>query len=129
MKLVLTQPHLSAAPAADNFAAIRRTLDAASLQLAPEDIVVLPERCDERPGDVYRGEAERLARELGCHLVAGSRHVQRGERRVNAGVVLSPAGELLAEYEKLRPYALERSVVSPGQRLGEVQIAGLRVLV
>src|SRR5262245_11501416 len=28
MQLVLTQPHLSAAPAADNFAAIRRTLDA-----------------------------------------------------------------------------------------------------
>jgi predicted amidohydrolase len=129
MKLVLIQPRLGADPALDNFREMRRLIDGARLALAPEDIVVLPERCDERPGDAYRGAAEALARELGCNLVAGSRHVDAGELRVNAGVALGPSGELIGEYEKLRPYSAELGAVRPGRQLGELRIAGCRVLV
>jgi omega-amidase len=129
MKLVLTQPRLSADPGQDNFQEMRRLLDSGRLTLGPEDIVVLPERCDERPGDAYRGAATELARELGCNLIAGSRHVDAGELRVNAGVALGPSGELIGEYEKLRPYSGELGAVRPGRQLGELRIAGCRVLV
>jgi omega-amidase len=129
MKLVLTQPRLSVDPGQDNFASMRRLLDAAKLALAPEDIVVLPERCDERPGDAYRQAATTLARDLGCNLVAGSRHVDAGELRVNAGIALGPDGEVLGEYEKLRPYSAELGAVRPGRHLGELRIAGCRALV
>jgi omega-amidase len=129
MKLVLTQPRLSVEPGVDNFQEMRRLFDAARLALGPEDIVVLPERCDERPGDAYRGAAEQLAKDLGCNLIAGSRHVDAGDLRVNAGVALGPSGELLGEYEKLRPYSAELGAVRPGRRFGELRIAGCRVLV
>lgn len=129
MQLVLVQPRLSADPAADNFAAMRRALDAASPTLGPEDIVVLPERCDERRDDAYRSAAEAFARDLGCNVIAGSRHVRAGELAVNAGVALGPRGELLGEYEKLRPYSGELGQVRPGSKLGELRIAGCRVLV
>jgi predicted amidohydrolase len=129
MKLVLTQPRLSVDPAQDNFQTMRRLLDAAKLALGPEDIVVLPERCDERPGDAYRGAATALARDLGCNVIAGSRHVDAGELPVNAGLALGPRGEVLGEYEKLRPYSAELGAVRPGRQLGELRIVGCRVLV
>jgi predicted amidohydrolase len=129
MKLVLIQPRLSVDPARDNFQTMRRLLDAARLALGPEDIVVLPERCDERPGDAYRAAATALARDLGCNLIAGSRHVDAGELRVNAGLALGPDGQVLGEYQKLRPYSAELGSVRPGRQLGELRIAGCRVLV
>jgi predicted amidohydrolase len=43
-------------------------------------------------------------------------------------VICDAAGQVVSEYEKLRPYANERSGVRDGQLLGEVTIAGCRIL-
>jgi predicted amidohydrolase len=48
---------------------------------------------------------------------------------VHRGVVVDPKGDLLDEYEKLRPYGRERGVVRAGSRHGSFTIDGHRVLV
>jgi predicted amidohydrolase len=128
MKVVLTQLELSSEPT-DHFQGVRAALDRARVALGPADILVLPERFDFRSAELYRASARRLARHLGCHVVAGSCHVPQGERIVNAGIVVDPDGRILADYEKLRPYGDELMRVSPGFRLGQFQIAGRRIVV
>ncbi len=130
MKLVLVQPRLSYDVEADNAGVIRRILEPLSNALTGDDVVLLPEHYELRPSrSEYESEVRSLARALGCHIVGGSHHERRTDVRVNAGIVASPSGDLLARYEKLRPYAGERSLVEPGQSLGELEIAGKRVLI
>jgi predicted amidohydrolase len=69
-----------------------------------------------------------LARELGCHVVGGSHHEQRGDAKVNSGAVSDARGQVVAEYEKLRPYASERERVHEGALLGEFSIGDFRIL-
>jgi omega-amidase len=130
MKLTLVQPELSHAPDADNLARIRALLAAARLDLASDDILLLPERfhlSDER--GAYGRDVGALARELVCHVVGGShREIVDGES-VNSGLAFDPRGRVVGRYEKLRPYGAERSFVRPGTVLGEFEIAGRRVLV
>src|SRR5207244_11035847 len=40
-----------------------------------------------------------------------------------------PGGAVVGRYEKVRPYAGERARVQPGRRVGEIAIAGRRILV
>jgi predicted amidohydrolase len=130
MKLVLVQPRLSYDAPADNPKLIRRLLEPLAPSLTPDDIVLLPEHYDLRPSRAdYEDDVRALARMLGCHVVGGSHHEQRDGRRVNAGVASDPTGQILASYEKLRPYAAERARVEPGTALGELKIAGKRLLV
>jgi predicted amidohydrolase len=128
MKVVLTQLELSSEPT-DQFQRVRVALGRARVTLGPADILVLPERFDFRSPELYRASATKLARDLDCHVVAGSCHVLQGEKTVNAGIVVDPGGCILAEYEKLRPYGHELTRVSPGLRLGQFQIAGRRIVV
>jgi predicted amidohydrolase len=130
MQLILVQPELSFDVAADNPGAIDRLLAPLQGQLEPHDILLLPEHYDLRPSraDYERGVTA-LARRLGCHVVGGSHHEDRGDQRVNAGVVADADGQLIAVYEKVRPYAEERSRVGGGSQRGEVSIGGKRVLV
>jgi omega-amidase len=130
MKLVLTQPTLSYDSGADNFGAISRLLESSALTLAPDDIVLLPEHWDLHSSrSAYERTVSGLARQLGCHVVAGSHHEDRGAGRVNVGVVADGGGEIIASYEKLRPYADERSRVQAGGVLGELSIGGRQLLV
>jgi predicted amidohydrolase len=130
MKLVLVQPRLSYDVPAGNPGLIRRLLEPLAPTLEPDDLVLLPEHYDLRPSRAdYEDDVRSLARTLGCHVIGGSHHEQRDSRRVNAGVVSDPSGQILASYEKLRPYAAERTFVEPGTVLGEIKIAGRRLLV
>jgi predicted amidohydrolase len=130
MKLVLVQPELSYDTVADNPALVARLLEPLAPQLGPADIVLLPEHFDLRASrSEYETGVTALARRLGCHVVGGSHHEQRGEQRVNAGVVSDGAGQIVGAYEKLRPYATERSLVEQGQQVGELTIGELRLLI
>lgn len=129
-KLILVQPELSYAEGLHNLTTLMQLLDAEKSALAATDIVLLPEHTViESSRERYtRGVAE-LARQLGCHVVGGSHHQARGATKVNAGVVCDARGQVIAEYEKLRPYAGERQRVAEGSVLGELNIGELRLLV
>ncbi len=125
MKLVLVQPSQRSSAAA--FDAIGHALGAArargELTLDPSDVMLLPEHVRER-GDheTYLTDLQALARSYRCHVVGGSFHEQRADRVVNSGVVLTPDGDVLERYEKLRPYAREREHAVPGERLGSFEL-------
>jgi predicted amidohydrolase len=129
-KLVLVKPELSYEPSMVNLSTLTQLIEAEQLVLAPTDIVLLPEHAvAERSRDLYlRGIAE-LARRFGCHVVGGSHHQQRGATKINAGAVCDARGQVIAEYEKLRPYAAERARVDSGDVLGELEIGAFRILV
>jgi predicted amidohydrolase len=135
VKLVLVQPEFVRANDASaqplrNLDALSRQLEPRAEQLTCEDVVLLPEHIvDPLPHAQYATAVCDLARRLGCHVVGGSHHDERGEVRVNAGIVSDSRGQVVAEYEKLRPYAGERSRVAGGSTLGELSIAGRRILV
>ena len=130
MKLVLLQPELDHSPEADNIGRIRDLLSPVMPSLASDDVVLLPERFDvneSRPR--YEADTAALARDLGCHLVAGSHHEPVDTGTLNSGLLFDASGQIRGRYEKLRPYATEREWVQPGSALGELDIAGRRVLV
>jgi len=130
MKLVLVQPRLLYDPQADNPGLVRRVLEPYAEELGPDDLVVLPEHFDLRPSRAeYEGAVCELAQELRCHVVGGSHHEEREGHRVKAGIAAEPNGEIIARYEKLRPYADERLRVQEGSSLGEFSIGGRRLLV
>jgi len=130
VRIVLTQPTLSAAGSVDPRAVLRRQASELAGQLSKDDILLLPEHWDpHHDRDAFVGFVQELARTAGCHVVGGSQHEDRGDRFVNAGVVVDSAGGVVGTYEKQRPYALERSKVSPGAASGEVVIAGRNVSV
>ena len=129
MKLVLVQPQLSYAPGTHNLEALASQLAPLAAGLGPLDVVCLPEHVVIDASRVaYREGIAGLARQLGCHVVGGSHHEARGSERVNCGVVCNAAGEVVSEYEKLRPYAAERSRVRDGDVLGEVRIGPCHIL-
>lgn len=98
--------------------------------LEPDDLVLLPEHWDLRLArEEYEAEVVRLARTLGCHVVGGSHHEQGAETAVNSGIAVDGTGTILGVYDKLRPYAEERTRVADGTRLGELLIGGRSVLV
>lgn len=130
MKLILVQPELSHAPGADNLARIRALLDAAQPKASSDDILLLPERCYLKESrDAYRRDIATLAREMGCHVVGGSHREEVNGGAINSGIVVDPRGREVGRYEKLRPYATERGFVRAGGELGEMEIAGRRVLI
>jgi len=130
MKLVLVQPRLSYQVEADNPAVIQRLLEPLASSLEPDDVVLLPEHYDLRPSRTdYEDGVRALARQLGCYVIGGSHHEQRGDHKVNAGVASDGRGTLVASYDKLRPYAAERAFVEPGSLVGEFEIAGRWILI
>ena len=130
VRLILVQPQLSHRPGAENFAAVRRSLAKSGIQPGCEDLLLLPERITmSMLRAEYEASVRELAAELGCSVVGGSHHEQRGDRVFNAGMAVDATGRVLGEYEKVRPYAAERAVVSEGRAPGQFEIAGWRVLV
>jgi predicted amidohydrolase len=130
MKLLLIQPQLSFAPGVGNFALIEQLLAPWAGRVDEGDVAVLPEHVVvEASREDYQRHVAALAQNLGCHVIGGSHHEARSGGRVNAGCVSDPRGRIISEYEKLRPYAGERERVHEGAQLGELSIAGRRILV
>ena len=130
MKLVLVEPALSVANADENVAKIGTLLAPLAGSLAPDDIVLLPEHYAATPTrSEYDSAVTALATMLGCHVVGGSHHEDRDGTLVNTGAIVDSKGTLLGRYEKLRPYAAERSRVREGRGLGEFAVGGRRLLV
>jgi hypothetical protein len=128
-QLILVQPELGYDAGTQNLSLIAALLDSHKPGLSANDIVLLPEHVVlESSRERYtRGICE-LARNLGCHVVGGSHHQLRGDSKVNAGVVSDARGQVVAEYEKLRPYASERQRVEEGSQLGELRIGDFHIL-
>lgn len=130
MNLILTQPTLTPYDNAHSLDEIRRLMDALPDGCSEDDIMLLPEHAlFVQSQSEYLEILQPLAREYGCHVVGGSFHEIDGETRRNTGAVFAPDGAVLVWYDKLRPYADERSRVDPGSRLGEFSIAGKKILV
>jgi predicted amidohydrolase len=130
VKLVLVQPQLSYSAGTHNLEALHNQLAPLTAELGPQDVVLLPEHVViDVSREAYQDAIAQLARRLGCHVVGGSHHEQRGSHRINAGVVCDDAGRNVAEYEKLRPYAGERTRVDNGKVLGELMIGRCRILI
>ena len=128
MKLVLIQPQLS--HEGDNIAAIRELVLPRSDELDTGDLILLPEHVDSTDSqETYLSHIAALARDAGCHVVGGSHHQKRENGAVNAGAVVAPTGDVIGYYQKLRPYAQERTAVHAGAMLGEIDVAGRRLLV
>jgi predicted amidohydrolase len=130
MRLLLTQPQLKAFDNGHSTDIMHRILDSVDGGMSREDILVLPEHAFfVRTQEEYLAILQPLAVDYGCHVVGGSFHeIGDGVKR-NTGAVLTPDGEVHGWYDKLRPYADERSRVDPGTRLGEFRIGDLNVLV
>jgi len=130
MKLVLVEPALSVPRAEENARTLERLLAPLAGTLAADDIVLLPEHCVATP---LRTEYDRvmsgLAHSLGATIVGGSHHEDRDGTRVNTGAVFDASGNVAGRYEKIRPYAEERTRVRDGRALGEFSLGGRRVLV
>ncbi|PLX33560.1 MAG: hypothetical protein C0600_00225 [Ignavibacteria bacterium] len=130
MKLILTQPQLKAFDNTHSLNSVKRILDAVKGGLSNADLVVLPEHVFfVQTEEEYRDIMQPLAREYGCHVLGGSYHEIREDVKRNTGSLFSPDGNVIGNYDKLRPYSDERSRVDPGTRLGEMQIGDMRVLV
>lgn len=128
MRVVVVQPSL--AIDAHNGERMRVLLAPERGRLGAGDLVLLPEHWSrDTDGATYQRSVVELARELGCHVVGGSHHELQGDRTVHRGVAVAPDGTVLGRYEKLRPYAYERRLVTPGELLGELEIAGRPMLV
>ena len=130
MKLLLVQPRLSYAADADNVGVVMRAVERFAAELGEGDVVLLPEHFDLRDDrSAYESGVSGLARRLGTNVVGGSHHELRDGGRVNSGVVANARGEVVARYEKVRPYATERERVHDGNAFGELSIGGRAVLV
>jgi predicted amidohydrolase len=121
---------LSVARADENVARVADLLSPLLGTLAPDDVVLLPEHYAATPvRSEYDAAVTELARNLGCHVVGGSHHEDRDGARVNTGAVVDSKGTLLGRYEKLRPYAEERSRVREGRGFGEFTVGERRLLI
>ncbi|MDH7515729.1 MAG: carbon-nitrogen hydrolase family protein [Bacteroidota bacterium] len=130
MRLIITQPPLRAFDTALNFRAIREALAPFRGGCRPCDIVLLPEHVSfEEDADRYRDAVASIAVEWGCYVFGGTHHEKKSGGLINTGAVLSPTGELVGYYEKLRPYGDERRRVQPGTEIGEFVMGGFRILV
>jgi predicted amidohydrolase len=130
VQLILVQPELEHGPGTHNLDTLTRLLEPHAGTLGPQDIVLLPEHVVS--GSTRAPYAEgiaRLAQRLGCHVVGGSHHELRDPGSVNSGLVCDARGQVVCEYEKLRPYADERKRVQGGGAFGELTIGGRRVMI
>lgn len=118
MRVVLTQPNVRKLDGTD-IGRISRSLRRRAFKGAPGDVILLPELVGEgyTTGD-YRAAISGMAREFGCHVIGGSQFDQSGSLALNGGVVVDPAGDTIAHYQKANPYGRERDISQAGDRAG-----------
>jgi len=131
VKLLLTQLPTRLDDGRRNFDAVERILERYPAMAADADLLVLPELIGCEISDAeYERSVRDLARRAGCYVVGGTHHSKRGRSVVNRGAVSDPAGSIVAEYEKMRPYGVEAKLgVKPGTRAGSFRLRGRTVAV
>jgi predicted amidohydrolase len=130
MRLLLTQPRLTAYDNEASRAAVLSALDTVVGGAHAEDVLVLPEHAFFfNDSDAYLAELIQLATTVGCTVVGGSIHERNDSVQRNTGAVVTAGGDILCCYDKLRPYSEERARVDAGTRLGECTINGHRALI
>ncbi|WP_166427050.1 carbon-nitrogen hydrolase family protein [Nonomuraea mesophila] len=113
MKILLVQPPRWSPDGHANFDAIEELAGSRS-----GDVMVLPELAGSSlPRDDYLDRVRSLALRSGTAVVGGSHYDTAADgSAVNRGAVAGPDGTLLAEYDKVHPYGIERrSGVLPGR--------------
>jgi predicted amidohydrolase len=131
MKLVLTQMIRRSEDINQNFEVLLQYAEQAKEVTVGADVVVLPELIGASSSVAhYESWVRTVARTLGCLVVGGSHHERRGTSVVNCGVVATPAGDIVARYDKHRPYGseLERGIVG-GQTCGQFSLHGRHFVV
>ncbi|MGH9195198.1 MAG: carbon-nitrogen hydrolase family protein, partial [Acidimicrobiia bacterium] len=115
----------------ENFGSILKMAERSRIDFLPSDVVVVPELAGaELSRGNYLKSVRGVARSLGSWVVGGSHHHRRNSRTINCGVVVDPAGSVVAEYEKLNPYGIEGAFgVSRGELTGSFDLNGSKVLV
>jgi predicted amidohydrolase len=120
----------------DKAAAIRNAKDAV-LRCKGADLVVLPEvwnvgfmsfdaylpEAETRDGPTLSALREAAAR-IGAHVHAGSFVEKDGGRYYNASYLISPAGEILADYRKIHLFGYqskEAEILTPGNSVAVVK--------
>ena len=118
MKVVLTQPNVWMRDGTD-IGRISRSLQRRGFKGASDDVVLLPELVGEgyATNDYHLAIGD-MARAFGCHVIGGSRFDDAGGRAVNGGIVVDPAGDTIAHYQKANPYGRERDISQAGSRAG-----------
>jgi len=131
MKVFLSQLYPFHDKLEKNIAHLTRLIEAEDRKMSPHDVLVLPELFGAESSKTdYHHALSMLARRNRIHVVGGSHHEQRGRGVVNCGAVANPSGEIIARYEKLRPYGVESQLgVCPGKSTAQFDIDGCRVLV
>ena len=131
MKLVLTQPVSHSEDINQNSETILHAAGKAEETIVGADVFVLPELIGaSSSAEQYERWVQTIARTLGCVVVGGSHHERRGNSLVNCGVVATPAGDVVARYDKHRPYGseLDRGIVG-GHTCGQFSLHGRHFLV
>jgi len=131
MKLVLTQLSRRSEDITQNFETLLQHAKQAQEVTMGADVLVLPELIGASSSvEQYESWVRTVARTLGCLVVGGSHHECRGTSVVNCGVVVTSTGDIIARYDKCRPYGseLERGIVS-GQPCGQFSLHGRHFVV
>ncbi|MBE1584963.1 carbon-nitrogen hydrolase family protein [Nonomuraea angiospora] len=120
MKILLVQPPHWSPDGHANFDAIEQLVTARS-----GDVLLLPELAGaDLPRAEYLARVRDLAKATGMAVVGGSHY----DGPVNRGAVFDAGGELLAEYDKVHPYDVERrSGVVPGLPSAGFELHGRRM--
>lgn len=130
MRLILTQPYLSARGSEENCQKIEALIGSVKNEILPDDILLLPEHFtfNNDPG-VFDDFVKELAQNVGCIVIGGSHHRKFSGKQINYGLISDGKGRIMGEYTKLRPYFNEKELVSPGDRIGEFVINGKNILI
>ncbi len=131
MRLILTQPVERSEDIDLNFEMILHEAERVGYQSEVDDILVLPELIGATStANHYERWVCTTAEALGCMVVGGSHHEQRGNRVVNCGVVANPDGDIVAHYDKQRPYGIEVAQgIASGDTLGQFRLNERNVVV
>lgn len=90
------------------------------------DVLVLPEliAANSSP-DIYTATLKQVARAHRCYVVGGSSYTPGPDGKINGGLVVDEAGQIVARYEKFRPYGSENGAgVSSGNATGVFKLEG-----
>ncbi|MEV4836698.1 carbon-nitrogen hydrolase family protein [Nonomuraea sp. NPDC049486] len=127
MRILLVQPARWSPDGHANLTAVETLLAGAP----PADLVVLPELAgSELPRREYLERLRGLAARARAAVVGGSHYAPAGAGKVNQGLAVSAAGEVLAGYGKSHPYGVERDDGVVPAPIGDgFEVAGRRVRV
>ncbi|MFI7424921.1 carbon-nitrogen hydrolase family protein [Nonomuraea sp. NPDC049684] len=128
MKVLLVQPPTWSPDGHANFDAIE---ELAAREPVRSDVLLLPELAGSSLSRAdYLARVAALAVGTGATVAGGSHYDRTEAGLVNRGAVIDPSGTLVAEYDKVHPYDVERrSGVVPGRAGGAFELAGRRLRV